>query len=114
MALVTRDLQGTGFELVEYALSGDDVAEMWVSMTIGDDRGANSGGGGVWVGGPTAKLDILDHVQVAISDGVSWGTAWPTCPLHGGHPMNAQSPTLAWACDRGFTVPLGELGTTHP
>lgn len=41
-----------------------------------------------------------------------WSTTWPTCPLHGSHPIWLHSPylpTAMWTCRKG-DVPLGRLG----
>jgi hypothetical protein len=72
---------------------------------------------GIWrpeeLAWPEVVVSIADVIQEAIIEGAEhWGVAFPSCPTHGNHPMNAQvvDGVASWICPKEGAVPI-HIGT---
>ena len=81
---------------------------------------ANDGSGiGIWFADASAWPDVVVHVadviQEAIIEGAEhWGVAFPMCPAHPNHPMNAEvvAGVASWVCPKGEGAPI-PIGTAQ-
>jgi hypothetical protein len=102
----------------------DDLAargKNWIrSEVYGWAHGADGSGIGIWFPDDSAWPDIVvavaDVIQEAIIEGAEhWGIAFPQCPAHPNHPMNAEvvAGVASWMCPRGEGAPM-TIGTLDP
>jgi hypothetical protein len=85
---------------------------------------ANDGSGiGIWLAENSAWPDFVVSVADVIQEGIiegaeHWGVAFPMCPAHPNHPMDAEvvAEVASWVCPKGEGTPIkiGELHPTNP
>jgi hypothetical protein len=74
---------------------------------------ANDGSGtGIWFHEdspwPDVLVSVADVIHEAIIEGAEqWGIAFPMCPVHSNHPMDAEvvAGVASWVCPRGEGAP---------
>jgi hypothetical protein len=77
---------------------------------------------GIWhaddLSWPDLVVAVADVIQEGVIEGAAhWGVAFPMCPVHPNHPMDAQvvADTASWVCPRGAgePIPIGTLQLTN-
>ncbi len=78
---------------------------------------------GIWHQGDLSWPDLVVWVADIIQEGViegaeHWGVAFPMCPIHPNHPMDAQvvGDTACWVCPKadGDPIPISSLTPNKP
>jgi hypothetical protein len=129
--LVMRDVEGeVGLAVVTVVVGTpdelhDDLAARgkgWISSSevYGWAHRADGSAVGIWFPDDSAWPDLVvsvaDVIQEAIIEGAEhWGIAFPQCPAHPNHPMNAEvaAGVASWVCPKGEGAPI-DIGTLHP
>ncbi len=93
---------------------------MWSSEVYGWVRANDGSGIGIWFpedsAWPEVVVSVADVIQEAIIEGAAhWGVAFPMCPVHPNHPMDAAvvAGVASWVCPRGEGTPI-PIGALHP
>jgi hypothetical protein len=89
----------------------------WVFQGDGGKIGLSHREGMSW---PDLVVTIADRIQEGIIEGEHWGSTFPTCHGHGGHPMDAEvvEGVASWVCHQGDSkesvtpIAIGMLGLT--